>query len=86
MWHRSCRDAHNRMKLDRIMKGKMPIGIHSSNGHARVYFCSHGEEADIKMIVHVADAVENDLHSVIIRTFAPFSRSVSPTVLGPRGN
>ena len=61
MSHRSCRDAYNRMKLDRIMKGKMTIGIYSSKRTRSDMFCSHGEEADIKMIVHVADAVENDL-------------------------
>ena len=29
-WQRSCRDAFYRMKLDRMMKRKMPVGIHSS--------------------------------------------------------
>ena len=60
MWHRSCRDTFNRLNLDRMMKRKMPVGIHSANGYARVCFCSHGEEADMKMIVHVDDRVQND--------------------------
>ena len=63
MWRRSCRDAFNRLNLDRMMKRKMHVGIHSANEYARyarVCFCSHGEEADMKMIVHVDDRVQND--------------------------
>ena len=30
MWHRACRDAFNRMQLDRTMKRKMTVGIHST--------------------------------------------------------
>ena len=36
----------------------------------RECFCSQGEEADMKIIVHVADAVESSHQSVMIRTFA----------------
>ena len=28
MWHRSCRNEFNRMKMDRMMKRKMPVEIH----------------------------------------------------------
>ena len=42
------------------MKEKIPIGIYSSK-RTRSSMFLFGEEADIKMIVHVADAVENDL-------------------------
>ena len=50
-------------------------------------FCSHGEEANMKMIVHVAitDAIENDHKSVMILTFALFFSLVFPTILEPRG-
>ena len=41
----------------------------------------------MKMMVHVAraDAIENGDKSVMILTFALFSRSVFPTILDPRG-
>lgn len=48
------------MKMDRMMKIKIPVGIHRANGYARVCFFSQGEEACMKMILHLADAVEND--------------------------
>ena len=58
-----------------------------NGGHPRVCFCSQGEEAVMKMMVHVAraDAIENDHKSVMILTFALLSRSVFPAILDPRG-
>ena len=58
MWLRY--DEFNRMKMDRMLKIKIPVGIHRANGYARVCFFSQGEEACMKMILHLADAVEND--------------------------
>ena len=59
MWHRY--DEFNRMKLDRMMKRKIPVAESTTaNGYARVCFFSQGKEADMKMILHLADAVEND--------------------------
>ena len=56
------------------------------NGHTRVCFCSQGEEADMKMIVHVAiaHAVENDhtvshdsnFHPFFLAPFSPLSWSL----------
>ena len=60
MCHRSCRNAFNRMKLDGMMKRKMPVEIHRQlKGHAQLCFCWHGAEEDVKMQVRVADAEEN---------------------------
>ena len=60
MRHRSCRDAFNRTKLDRMMKSKMPVAKHSQSSSKRtrpsMFFFSYGEEADAKVIVQVAEA------------------------------
>ena len=53
MWQNSRHDAFNRTKVDRMMKRKIPV----TNPQQQT--CLHGEEADIKMIVHEADAVES---------------------------
>ena len=53
IWQNSSHDAFNRTKADRMMKRKIPV----TNPQQQT--CFHGEEADIKMIVHVADAVES---------------------------
>ena len=70
------------------MKRKMRIGIQSTDEHPRVSFCSHGEEANMKMIVHVAitDAIENDHKSVMILTFALFFSLCFPHYLGASRN
>ena len=44
----------------------------ASNAHGQECVCLHGEEADIKMIVHVADAVENFHWSTMIRNLELF--------------
>ena len=60
--HRSCGDVFNGMKLDRMMKRKLPVEIHSSKRSCSSMFLFAGRrsEADMKMIVHVPDSVESD--------------------------
>ena len=60
-----------------MMKRKMTVGSTAPNGHTRVCFCSQGEEADMKMIFHVAiaDAVENDHTVSHDSNFHPFFRA-----------
>ena len=60
MWQQSRRDMFNRTKPDRIMKRTIPV----TNPQHQMYtgqecVCLHGGKAGIKMIVHVADAVES---------------------------
>lgn len=42
------------------------------NGHAQLYFFSHGEDEDMEMIVHVADAEENGHYPIMIRNLVLF--------------
>ena len=59
MWNRSCRNAFNTLKLDRMVKRKMPLVIHQQQTDMlNFFFCWHGEE-DMKMLARVADAEEN---------------------------
>ena len=59
-WQKSRPDAFNRTKPDCMMIRKIPVtNPQHQNVHGQECVCLHGEEADIKMIVHVADAVEN---------------------------
>ena len=74
------------MELDRMIKTeRMSIEIHSTKRTRDSSFCSHREEAYMKMIVHVANAIENDHYSVTIRTYVLFFLSpyVFPTILEP---
>ena len=57
----SRRDALNRMKPDRIIKRKIPVTDPQQQMYTvkNASVCTEKKQTLIKMIVHVADAVEN---------------------------
>ena len=58
MRQRSRRDTFNRKKPEDEIEIRV-INPQHQNVHGQECVCLHGEKADIKMIVHVVDAVEN---------------------------
>ena len=84
----ACHNVFNRMKLDRMMKRKMPVGIYSSERTcSSMFLFTRRRSTHETMIVHVADRCSRKWSLVSHDSnFHPFYFcSIFPTLLEPHG-
>ena len=82
----ACHNVFNRMKLDRMMKRKMPVGIYSSERTcSSMFLFTRRRSTHETMIVHVADRCsrkwslvshDSNFHPFYFAPFSPLSWSL----------